>query len=82
MRSGDWPLGAAPVHHGCTRPALGHLYAAFRDGADEPVTFWGGYRDMMWHPLTDIWNKTLMDQWVEMHEAGVLEGIPEMRLGL
>ena len=56
-------------------------YAAFRDGADELVMFWGVFRDMMEHPLTDIWNKTFMDQWVEMHEAGMLEGIPGVRLG-
>ena len=51
-------------------------YAAFRDGADELVTFWTIYRDMMEHPLTDIWNKTFMDEWLEMHEAGKLEGVP------
>ena len=51
-------------------------YAAFRDGADELVTMWTVYRDMLEHPLTDIWNKTFMDQWLEMHEAGKLEGVP------
>ena len=56
-------------------------YAAFRDGADEVVIFWEVFRDMMEHPLTDIWNKTFMDQWVEMHEAGMLQGIPGVRLG-
>ena len=51
-------------------------YAAFLDGADELVTFWMVYRDMMEHPLTDIWNKTFMDEWLEMHQTGMLEGIP------
>ena len=51
-------------------------YAAFRDGADELVTFWTVYRDMMEHPLTEIWNKTFMDEWLAMHKAGLLEGLP------
>jgi len=51
-------------------------HAAFRDGADELVTMWTVYRDMMDHPLTESWNKTFMDQWVEMHQAGHLEGVP------
>ena len=33
-------------------------HAAFRDGADELVTMWSVYREMMDHPLTDEWNKT------------------------
>ena len=51
-------------------------YAAFRDGADELVTMWPVYRDMMDHPLTEKWNKMFLDEWVEMHEAGMLEGVP------
>ena len=51
-------------------------HAAFRDGADELVTMWTVYRDMMDHPLTDEWNKTFMDEWVDMHENGLLEGVP------
>ena len=51
-------------------------HAAFRDGCDELVTMWTVYRDMMDHPLTEQWNKTFMDQWVDMHESGLLEGVP------
>ena len=51
-------------------------YAALRDGADEIVTFWQVYKDMMQHPLTDTWNETFMGEWVAMHEAGQLEGVP------
>ena len=51
-------------------------YAAFRDGCDELVTMWTVYRDMMEHPLTDQWNQTFMDEWVDMHENGMLEGLP------
>ncbi len=51
-------------------------HAAFLDGADELVTMWTVYRDMMEHPLTDKWNKTFMDEWVDMHENGLLEGVP------
>lgn len=51
-------------------------YAAFRDGADELVTMWTVYRDMMDHPLTRQWNKIFMDEWVDMHGKGLLEGVP------
>ena len=51
-------------------------HAAFRDGADELVTFWGVYKDMMEHPFTTQWNKTFLDEWVTMHENGNLEGVP------
>ncbi|NKB70103.1 MAG: hypothetical protein GKR89_23770 [Candidatus Latescibacteria bacterium] len=51
-------------------------YAALRDGADEIVTFWPVYKDMMQHPLTDTWNETFMNEWVAMHQAGQLEGVP------
>ena len=55
-------------------------YAAFRDGADELVTMWTVYRDMMDNPLTEQWNKVFMDEWLAMHKAGCLEGVPT-RLG-
>ena len=51
-------------------------HAAFRDGADELVTMWTVYRDMMDHPLTAQWNKTFMDEWVDMHQSGLLTGVP------
>ena len=51
-------------------------HAAFRDGCDELVTMWTVYRDMMNHPLTEQWNKTFMDEWTDMHENGLLEGVP------
>ena len=51
-------------------------HAAFRDGCDELVTMWTGYRDMMDHPLTEKWNQTFMNEWVDMHEHGLLEGVP------
>ena len=37
---------------------------------------WTVYRDMMEHPLTDQWNQTFMDEWVDMHRSGMLEGLP------
>ena len=37
---------------------------------------WTVYRDMLDHPLTDHWNKVLLDEWVNMHESGLLEGVP------
>ena len=51
-------------------------YAALHDGADEIIIFWTVFRDMMQHPLTDEWNKTFMNEWVAMHEAGMLKGLP------
>lgn len=51
-------------------------HAAFRDGADELVTMWTVYRDMLAHPLTEQWNKIFMDEWVDMHRNGLLEGVP------
>ncbi|MEE2753203.1 MAG: transaldolase family protein [Candidatus Latescibacterota bacterium] len=51
-------------------------HAAFRDGVDELVTMWNVYRDMLEHPLTEKWNKIFMDQWVDMHKGGLLEGVP------
>ena len=54
-------------------------YAAFRDGADELVTMWTVYRDMMNHPLTEQWNKVFMDAWLDMDRNGLLEGVPVRR---
>ena len=51
-------------------------HAAFRDGTDELVTMWTVYRDMMDHPLTEKWNKIFLDEWVDMHQNGLLEGVP------
>jgi len=53
--------------------------AAYRDGADELVTMWTVYRDMMEHPLTTQWNKIFLDQWLDMDDKGLLEGVPVRR---
>ena len=54
-------------------------YAAFRDGADELVTMWTVYRDMMDHPMTAQWNKVFMDAWQDMDRNGLLKGVPIRR---
>ena len=54
-------------------------YAAFRDGADELVTMWTVYRDMMDHPMTAQWNEVFMDAWQDMDRNGLLEGVPVQR---
>ena len=54
-------------------------YAAFRDGADELVTMWTVYRDMMDHPMTAQWNEVFMDAWQDMDRNGLLEGVPVRR---
>ena len=51
-------------------------HAALRDGADGIIIFWPLLKEMMQHPLTDEWNKTFMDNWVAMHESGLLKGLP------
>ena len=51
-------------------------HAAFRDGADELVTMSAVYRDMLNHPLTDHWNKVFLDAWNDMHQGGLLAGVP------
>ena len=51
-------------------------HAAFRDGADELVTMATVYRDMLNHPLTDHWNKVFLDEWIDMHGSGLLDGVP------
>ncbi len=51
-------------------------YAALRDGADGIIIFWPIFEEMMQHPLTETWNTTFMNEWVSMHDAGLLEGVP------
>ena len=51
-------------------------HAAFRDGADELVTMWTVYRDMMDHPMTAQWNTIFLDAWRDMHASGMLDGVP------
>ena len=51
-------------------------HAAFRDGADELVTMWTVYRDMMDHPMTAQWNRIFLDAWRDMHADGMLDGVP------
>ena len=51
-------------------------YAALRDGADGIIIFWNVFAELMEHPLTDQWNRTFMDEWQQMHNAGYLNGVP------
>ena len=50
-------------------------HAAFRDGADELVTMWTVYRDMLDHPLTDHWNQVFLNEWFDMHQSGLSAGV-------
>lgn len=52
---------------------------ALADGADGIIVFWPIFRDMMKSKLTDEWNATFLNEWNEMHDAGLLEGIPVQR---
>jgi transaldolase len=51
-------------------------YRALKDGADGIIVFWPVFRDMMQNHLTDEWNKTFLDNWNQMHSAGLLKGVP------
>jgi len=50
--------------------------AALRDGADGIIIFWPILKDMMQSHLTDEWNKTFLDEWNSMHNAGLLNDLP------
>ena len=51
-------------------------YRALRDGADGIIIFWSVFQDMMVSSLTDEWNSLFLENWDQMYEAGLLEGIP------
>ena len=50
--------------------------AALRDGADGIIIFWPILEDMMQSHLTDEWNKTFLDEWNAMDDAGLLNDLP------
>lgn len=50
-----------------------------RDGADGIIIFWPIFRDMLQAKMTDEWNATFLDQWNQMYDAGMLEGLPVVR---
>ena len=50
--------------------------AALRDGADGIIIFWPILKDMMQSHLTDEWNKTFLDEWNSMDDAGLLDDLP------
>ena len=50
-------------------------YAALRDGADGIIIFWNVYEQMLSHPMTDQWNELFLNEWNEMSEGGLLQGI-------
>ena len=33
----------------------------------------------MQSPLTDQWNQTFLDNWNEMYDAGLMQGVPVVR---
>lgn len=53
--------------------------ACLRDGADGIIIFWPIFRDMLQSKLTTEWNTTFLDQWNQMYDAGLLEGLPVVR---
>ena len=54
-------------------------YRALRDGADGIIIFWSVFQDMMVSSLTDEWNSLFLENWDQMYDAGLLEGIPYKR---
>lgn len=53
--------------------------ACFRDGADGIIIFWPILRDMLQSKLTSEWNTTFLDQWNQIYDAGLMEGVPAVR---
>ena len=50
--------------------------AALRDGADGIIVFWPIFEEMLQARFTDEWNTTFLNEWNEMYDAGLLEGVP------
>ena len=50
--------------------------AALRDGADGIIVFWPIFEEMLQAKFTDEWNTTFLNEWNEMYDAGLLEGVP------
>lgn len=53
--------------------------ACLRDGADGIIIFWPIFRDMLQSKLTTEWNTTFLDQWNQMYDAGLMNGVPVVR---
>ena len=53
--------------------------AALRDGADGIIVFWPIFEEMLQAKFTDEWNTTFLNEWNEMYDAGLLEGVPYNR---
>ena len=53
--------------------------ACLRDGADGIIIFWPIFGEMMKARLTDEWNATFLDQWNQMYDAGLMDGVPVIR---
>ena len=47
-----------------------YAFLNYGEGTLEPA------KEMMEHPLTEQWNKIFLDEWEDMHKAGLLKGIP------
>ena len=47
-----------------------------REGADGIIVFWPIFQEMMKSKLTDEWNSIFLNQWNEMYNAKLMEGIP------
>jgi len=50
--------------------------AALSDGADGIIVFWPVFKDMIESHLTDEWNKTFLDEWNSMNDAGLMKDVP------
>ena len=74
---GDW--AQRPYITAALVRSVDTAYCAMRDGADGIIVFWPVYEEMMQSPLTDQWNKTFLDNWNEMYDAGLMQGVPVVR---
>jgi transaldolase len=74
---GDW--AQRPYITAALVRSVDTAYRAMRDGADGIIVFWPTYAEMMQSPLTDQWNQTFLDNWNEMYDAGLMQGVPVVR---
>ena len=50
-------------------------HKALKDGADGIIIFWPIFKEMIQNKFTDEWNKTFLDHWNGIYDAGNLDDI-------
>ncbi len=50
-------------------------HKALKDGADGIIIFWPIFKEMIQNKFTDEWNKTFLDHWNGIYDAGNLDDL-------